>query len=132
MKRILLSLAALLLSVLPAFATNTIITSQIANAPGWQASHSYIGGDNFSSDRVLAGPGWAAGSPGAFTAGSNVYLWIDTTAGAATSSGSGNGPQTCTTPGSTTVVDGGITWNEIATDLGPAVALQKMSGGGFS
>ena len=88
----------------------TTITRQIANAPGWQRGHGYVGGDNFTSDRVLAGPGWTAGAPGSFTNGRPVYLWIDTKEGAARSAPSGNGPQSCPHPGSTTAVDGGVTW----------------------
>ena len=109
MRRILLSLAALLLATLPALATNTIITSQISNAPGRKDTQSYTGGDNFTSDRVLAGPGWNS-STQKFTAGSAVYLWIDTTFGAH-SSGTGDTPfATCTTPGTTTATDGAVTW----------------------
>jgi hypothetical protein len=93
-----------------ASAHNTTIISQIANAPGWRANYTYTGGDNFSSDRVLAGPGWKAGSPGSFTNGAAVYLWIDTTLGSHSSANGGHGPQDCPSPGTSTVTDGEITW----------------------
>lgn len=91
----------------------------VANAPEWQTSHAYVLGD-----RIVAGPAWAAGSPGSYTNGANLYLWGVKTAG--TSSGSGNGPQACGSPagvgggldgsipagwtGATTASDGGVTW----------------------
>lgn len=109
MKRIALALCGLLWAS-PALAIGTI---NIANAPEWQQSHAYILGD-----RVLAGP--ALVIPSTYTSGSNLYLWAVTTAG--TSSGSGNGPQTCASPagtggiptgswgGATTATDGSVTW----------------------
>lgn len=91
-------------------AHGAIIIRQIANAPGWQSAHNYVGGDNFTSDRVLAGPGWTAGTTGAFANGRPVYLWIDVKPGPGRSASNGNGPQNCPNPGTSTVVDGDITW----------------------
>jgi hypothetical protein len=98
--------------VSPALAIGTI---NIANAPEWQQSHAYIVGD-----RVVAGP--ALVIPSTYTNGSNLYLWAVDAGGGGTSSGSGNGPQTCTTPagtggiptatwaGATRVTDGGVSF----------------------
>lgn len=64
--------------------------------------------------RVLAGPGYVAGS--GFTSGTAVFLWAATNTTSGVSSASGNGPQSCpnpwlTNPGSpTTVTDGTVTW----------------------
>jgi hypothetical protein len=101
---------------------NHPMTINVANAPGWQANHSYVAGD-----RVVAGPGWNAGSPGSFTSGQALYLFATTTA-SGTSASSGNGPQSCPSPANvggglvnptsapsgwasaTHVTDGGVTW----------------------
>lgn len=93
-------------------------TIDVANAPAWQASQTYVSGD-----RVVAGPGWASGS---YVQGANLYLWALSAGSGGTSASSGNGPQTCGTPanygggfagsipsqwsGATTATDGGITW----------------------
>ena len=95
------------------------LTINLANAPEWQTSHAYN-----LADRIVAGPAWAAGSPGSYTNGQDLFLWAVVSAG--TSSGSGNGPQGCATPaavgggldgtipsgwsGATHVTDGGVTW----------------------
>ena len=87
----------------------------VANAPEWQQSHAYSVGD-----RVLAGP--ALTIPSTYTNGANLYLWAVDAGGGGTSSGSGNGPQTCGSPantggiptrtwgGATRVTDGSVSW----------------------
>ena len=94
------------------------VTSNTTNAPLWQQGHAYVAGD-----RVIAGPGVSGGS---YTWGSPIYLWAVSGSGG-TSSGSGNGPQSCSSPanygggingsgtpaqwsGHSTVNDNGITW----------------------
>jgi len=109
--------------VAPAFATSPALIINVANAPGWQAGHSYVVGD-----RVLAGPGWIAGSPGSFISGRPLYLWALAAGGGGTSASTGNGPQRCPKPanyggglitvnpnpskwsGASTVSDGALTW----------------------
>lgn len=111
MTRVLLLAIAILLVAASAQANNTIITTNIANAPGRQNTHSYAGGNNLTSDRVLAGPGYVS-STGVFTNGTAVYLWIDTTPGSATSGSNDTSfaGTPCPSPGTSTVTDGGITW----------------------
>lgn len=96
------------------------LSSPEANAPAWSTNHTVVAGD-----RMTAGPGWTAGSPGSFTDGLPIYLWAVSGAGGTTAS-SGNGPQSCPSPagygsgfsgstpsawaGATTVNDNGINW----------------------
>jgi hypothetical protein len=91
----------------------------IANAPGWQASHSYVAGD-----RITAGPAW---NGSAYTSGSPLYLWATTTV-SGTSGSSASVFSSCPSPANvggglvnptsapsgwasaTHVTDGGVTW----------------------
>jgi hypothetical protein len=97
--------ALLLLFALPAHAT---VTAQISNAPIWQPSTSYspaVAPARFGS-RVNSGPGTIGGS---YSDGSAVYAWAALNSG--TSASSGNGPQTCGTPGTTTFTEStGLQW----------------------
>lgn len=107
LRRVVLTLAL----CLAAWSANaTPVTINVANAPAWQQSTSYTGpiGGAFFGSRVVAGPGFTA--PSTYTNGSALYLWaaINTTAG--TSAASGNGPQSCPTPGTSTATDGTVTW----------------------
>jgi len=97
------------------------VSLNIANAPGWAASTSYAAGK-----RVVAGPGWAPGSPGSFTSGSALYLWAIQGAGGTSGGSPPAGFSSCPTPaaygggftgstpsqwsGATTVSDNGLTW----------------------
>ena len=61
--------------------------------------------------RVVAGPGWTAGSPGSFTSGSALYLWEATQGTIGNSSASGNGPAISgSCAASAAVSDGAVTW----------------------
>lgn len=90
------------------------VTVNVANAPGRAQSTAYAVGQ-----RVVAGPGWQSS---AYVNGANLYLWAVDVGGGGTSSGSGDGPQTCATPagsggiptaawaGATRVSDGSVSW----------------------
>jgi len=75
------------------------ITTNVANAPGWQRATTYTTGD-----RVIAGPGYAVTrgnctpTNGTCTNGQPIYLWALTGGSRGNSADSGNGPQTCGSP----------------------------------
>jgi hypothetical protein len=119
MRRLALLLAALLWAA-PAFAA---VTVNVANAPGWQTSHSYA-----LKDRVVAGAGW---NGTAYTNGSPLCVFAVTVGGtggsdptvfntacaSGTPAGVGGGLDGSVPAGwgsASTVTDGGVTWALIA------------------
>ncbi len=97
----------------------TPLTVNVANAPAWQATHSYA-----LKDRVVAGPAW---SGSAYTNSQDLCLWAVTVGGTSGSSADAfDFPCSSGTPanvgggldgsiptgwsGVTTVTEGGVTW----------------------
>ncbi len=76
----------------------------VANAPAWQASHSYTQTGHLG-DRVLAGPGLTPGGSPSYTSGSNLYLLELTTFGT-----SGSSQPTISSCPSTGITDGSAIW----------------------
>jgi hypothetical protein len=107
----------------PAAITVATVTMNVANAPGWRPSTTYVTGD-----RVVAGPGYLAAegnctpSHGTCTNRRSIYLWALTGGSGGSSAGSGNGPQDCDKPAgvggipsgswgaASTAHDGALTW----------------------
>jgi hypothetical protein len=79
------------------------INYQIANAPAWQAGHSYTHTGHFG-DRVVAGPALTPGASPSYTSGQALYLLELTTAGTSNASTS-NQPTISSCP-STGITDG--------------------------
>jgi hypothetical protein len=119
MRRLAIVLAALLWAA-PAGAT---VTVNVANAPGWQSSHSYA-----LKDRVVAGAGW---NGTAYTSGSCLAVFAVTVGGtggsdptvfntacaSGTPAGVGGGLDGSVPAGwgsASTVTDGGVTWALLA------------------
>jgi hypothetical protein len=119
MRRLALLLAALLWAA-PASAT---VTVNVANAPGWQSSHSYA-----LKDRVVAGAGWNGTT---YTSGSALCVFAVTVGGtggsdptvfntacaSGTPAGVGGGLDGSIPAGwsgASTVTDGGVTWALLA------------------
>lgn len=97
-------IAVLPLVVLSANALAATITVNIANAPAWQALHSYTHTGRLG-DRVSAGPALTPGGSPTYASGSALYLLELTTAG--TSSGSQPTISSCPSTG---ISDGGAVW----------------------
>ncbi len=88
------------------------VTEVVSNAPIWHTSTSYsvvVPPARWGS-RVNSGPGTIGGT---YTPASAVYVWEAQNNG--TSASSGNGPQTCGTPGTTTFTEStGLIWKCLA------------------
>jgi len=96
------------------------VVSNVANAPGWQPGHSYVGPTDGAvfGDRVIAGPAYVPVvgncNGGTCTNGQPLYLWAAVNATAGISSNSGDGPKSCPTPGTSTATDGTVMWRCLA------------------